>query len=72
MNNYIPPTEQSQVSESGLRYVHKSAGTRYGHSTTFGTMSCLRCGEHKPRSLLKSTRLAGKLHYVCAGGCKKN
>lgn len=72
MSQNIFSTGDSSISDSGLRYTHKSNGTSFGHSATFGTMSCLRCGDHKPRSLLKSTRLAGKLHYVCAAGCKKN
>lgn len=71
MSTTLTTSPGNIVAESGLRYVSKTAGTSYGHSTTFGTMSCLRCGKHMPRSLLKSTRLAGKLHYVCINNCKK-
>jgi hypothetical protein len=63
--------ETNQIAESGLRYHRKAAGTPYGFSGGHGSMSCLRCGNHKPRSLLSPTRLAGKVHYVCSDNCGK-
>jgi hypothetical protein len=34
------------------------------------SMSCFKCGMHRPRSELQSKRLLGKNQLVCAGGCK--
>jgi hypothetical protein len=34
------------------------------------SMSCFKCGAHRPRNELKSKRLLGKNQMVCADGCK--
>jgi hypothetical protein len=34
-------------------------------------MSCLLCGKHRPRSMLKSRKLLGKTQFVCAPSCKE-
>jgi hypothetical protein len=64
----------SVVQDDGLRYKRKSQGSPYSAGTTAGmhlaSMSCFKCGVHRPRSELQSKRLLGKNQLVCAGGCK--
>ena len=64
------PVERTEINHDGLRYAKKAAGSMYGQSGG-QMMSCIRCGRHRPRSLLKPTRLAGAIHYRCGGGCEK-
>ena len=66
-----PPTV---MSDDGLRYKAKKAGSPFGqpqlmHFRT--TMSCFKCGSHRTTDELESKRMLGKIQRVCAGGCKK-
>lgn len=68
MSTFRPQPTSDLIADSGLRYTQKAANSAY---TSYSTMSCLRCGQHKPRSALRATKLAGKTHYVCQVPCKK-
>lgn len=57
------------ISSDGLRYRHKTAGVQFVGGTFGGTMSCLRCGMHRPRSMLASKKIAGHVSLVCAPSC---
>ena len=63
---------KTQVMADGLRYKSKISGTPFQASDSFGaaTMSCFLCGKHRPRAALKSRKLLGKTHAVCAPSCK--
>jgi len=63
---------KTTVQADGLRYRNKAAGSPFGVGASFGagTMSCFLCGKHRERSLLKSRKLLGKTHFVCAPNCK--
>lgn len=59
---------KTEVKADGLRYVTKSTGSDFPGS--FGaTMSCFRCGRHRPRSQLRSFVLAGMRQFCCRPEC---
>ena len=66
-----PP--KTTVSSEGLRYHSKVPGSPFVATGHFGaaTMSCFLCGKHRPRAQLKSRKLMGKTHFVCAPSCKE-
>ena len=61
----------TKMNEDGLRYRKKATGTPFAAGGAFGhsTMSCFKCGKHRPRAELESKKLLGKNHQVCRGGC---
>jgi len=59
----------SKVDDSGLRYKTKAGGSPFGTTgVAGGSMSCYKCGQHKPRALGSYRRLAGKNMFAC-GDC---
>jgi hypothetical protein len=59
----------SQVSSDGLRYVNKPNGSPFGSSGfSTGTMSCFKCGGHKPRALGTYRRILNQSMFIC-GDC---
>lgn len=62
---------KTEVKADGLRYVTKSTGSDFPGA--FGaTMSCFRCGLHRPRSQLRSFLLAGSRQFRCRQGCAQD
>jgi hypothetical protein len=61
--------DTTAISKDGLRYKSKQGGSLFGESTSMGTMSCYKCGLHKPRALGSFKKLLGKSMFVC-GECK--
>lgn len=60
--------EVTKIDQSGLRYESKPNGSQFG--TSIGqTMSCIKCGIHRPRALLMPMLLAGKRQYKCKEKC---
>ena len=59
---------KTKIRAGGLRYESKSTGTEFPGPAA-GTMSCLKCGRHMPRSQLESFKFAGAHHLRCRGGC---
>ena len=60
----------TEISSDGLRYKSKSAGSPFGErGHIVATMSCMKCGHHKPRSLGSYKRLLGASHFFC-GDCR--
>lgn len=56
----------SKVDDTGLRYKTKASGSPFGMTgAAGGTMSCYKCGQHKPRALGSFRRLVGKSMFVC-------
>ena len=41
----------TKITKDGLRYKSKEGGSPFGGSSSIGTMSCYKCGIHKPRAL---------------------
>jgi hypothetical protein len=62
--------DKSRIRGDGLRYLSKAGGTPYAGPAA-GTMSCLLCGRHMPRSLLEVFTAAGTRQMRCRGGCAK-
>ena len=60
--------EVTKIATDGLRYKSKKGGTPFGGSSAMGTMSCYKCGLHKPRSLGTFKRLLNQSMFVC-GDC---
>jgi hypothetical protein len=60
--------EVTKIATDGLRYKSKKSGTPFGGSSAMGTMSCYKCGLHKPRSLGAFKRLLNQSMFVC-GDC---
>ncbi|MEN9712812.1 MAG: hypothetical protein RLY90_1073 [Pseudomonadota bacterium] len=63
-------SETTQISNDGLRYKSKASGSPFGGSGhTAGSMSCYKCGLHKPRALGTFKRLLNQSMFIC-GDCK--
>lgn len=58
----------TRIRDGGLRYESKATGSPYPRDMGV-TLSCFLCGRHRPRSALKSRKLVGRQHHVCADGC---
>jgi hypothetical protein len=68
MNNYHH--DKTQIASDGLRYTNKKNGSPFqGMGRTGETMSCMKCGLHKPRALGSFKRLLDKSHFFC-GHCR--
>ena len=67
------PEVKTAVDRDGLRYRSKASGSPFAVAGHFGatTMSCFLCGTHRPRNVLKSSKLLGKTQFVCAPSCKE-
>ena len=59
----------TKINKDGLRYKSKEGGTPFSGSSHIGTMSCYKCGLHKPRALGTFKRLLGQSMFMC-GECK--
>ncbi len=68
-------TPETVISENGLRYGRKPAGSLFGATGQFAapTFSCFKCGTHRVRAELQTKKLLGRNTLVCAdtGQCKK-
>jgi hypothetical protein len=60
---------KTRISQDGLRYVSKAQGTEFPTALGF-TMSCFRCGRHRPRTRMESFSVAGTRQWRCKGGCE--
>jgi hypothetical protein len=74
MSAKIPPNQgpKATMTEDGLRYVSRPAGSMFGTVSAKSSMSCFWCGVHRPPSVLASKRIFGKNQKVCANPCEKN
>lgn len=61
---------ETVVASNGLRYKSKASGSAFGPNATCATMSCIKCGTHRPRSLLVTKRVAGRLYLACSPSCQ--
>lgn len=61
------PATETKIDSTGLRYKSKVSGSPFGEQgSQQGTMSCFKCGLHKPRGLGSMRKIAGKNHFFCA------
>ena len=57
---------KNEVSDSGLRFTSRENGSPFiGMGKVGETMSCMKCGLHKPRRLGSQRRFAGSLAFFC-------
>lgn len=60
----------NEVDATGLRYKSKANGSPFGIAgASSGTMSCYKCGHHKPRSLGTYKKIADRRLFIC-GDCQ--
>lgn len=71
---YRESDTKTTISSDGLRYTARKPGSAFGPitmATGLTTMSCFKCGSHRPMSELVSKKILGRSEKVCAGGCLK-
>jgi hypothetical protein len=59
----------TKISGDGLRYKSKEGGSPFAASGTGASMSCYKCGLHKPRALGSFKRVLNQSMFMCAD-CK--
>jgi hypothetical protein len=58
--------EQTEIAPSGLRYTSKEGGSPFqGMGGTGEMMSCIKCGQHRPRSQGTFKRYLTALMFLC-------
>jgi hypothetical protein len=64
---------KTRIDASGLRYQSKTPGSPFSAVGSLGTttMSCFLCGKHRPRAMLKSRKLLGRIQMVCSPSCRE-
>jgi len=65
----LSTSTRQQMTSDGLRYVNRPALGERDSLAYSGLRSCLLCGHLKPSSQLRSRRLFGANHLVCAERC---
>lgn len=65
MTTSLKHEADSIMASDGLRYRFKGGESPFKDSANMGTMSCYRCGLHKPRSLGSFTRFLNQSTFVC-------
>ena len=58
--------ETTKISADGLRYKSKEGGSPFGASASIASMSCYKCGLHKPRALGSFKRVMNQYMFMCA------
>ena len=56
----------TKISGDGLRYKSKEGGSPFAASGTGASMSCYKCGLHKPRALGSFKRVLNQSMFMCA------
>ncbi|MGB4349898.1 MAG: hypothetical protein WBJ38_10220 [Limnohabitans sp.] len=57
---------KTQISDDGLRYVSRQSGSPFGAlGDCRSTLSCYKCGTHKPRSFGANHKILGKSMFCC-------
>lgn len=59
----------TRIRPGGLRYQSKTTGSSFV-GAAHSSMSCLLCGQHRPRTQLRAFKLAGALQYRCKDNCR--
>ena len=58
--------DTTKITQDGLRYKSKKGGSPFGTTGLAGsTMSCIKCGLHKPRASGTFRKLLGTSMFVC-------
>jgi hypothetical protein len=72
MPNSSKDEVKTAIEPDGLRYKSKTPGSPFAGHGAFaaGTMSCFKCGKHRPRAVLKSRRILNRNEMVCTPSCQ--
>ena len=60
--------QDSKIAEDGLRYKRKESGSPFQNIGGMATISCYKCGLHKPRSMGIFKKLINQQMFMC-GDC---
>lgn len=64
-------SEANLISADGLRYISKNEKSVSATFAGVGTISCIICGVHRPRSTLVPMKIAGRPYFRCAVDCRQ-
>ena len=72
MSNNPKDEVKTAIEPDGLRYKSKTPGSPFAGHGAFaaGTMSCFKCGKHRPRAVLKSRRILNRNEMVYSPSCQ--
>ncbi|MFM9991653.1 MAG: hypothetical protein ACKVOY_09485 [Burkholderiaceae bacterium] len=56
---------ETKIAANGLRYTSKEGGSPFQDSACGSTLSCYKCGLHKPRSLGEFKHILGQQRFKC-------
>jgi hypothetical protein len=56
----------TKLAPERLRYKSKKSGSPFDAQSSINSLSCLKCGKHKPRAEGSFKRLLGQSMFVCA------
>ena len=62
---------ETKIAVDGLRYTSKESGSPYQDFSCGTTISCYKCGLHKPRSSGIFKRLLGQNMFKCLDCCAR-
>jgi hypothetical protein len=60
--------QESQIATDGLRYKSKEGGSPFKDSANMSSISCYKCGVHKPRALGVFKMMINQRMFMC-GDC---
>jgi hypothetical protein len=60
--------QESLIAADGLRYKSKEGGSPFKDSGSMASISCYKCGLHKPRAMGTFKKLINQRMFMC-GDC---
>jgi hypothetical protein len=67
-NASMSNNQESQIANDGLRYKNKEGGSPFKDSANMSSISCYKCGVHKPRALGVFKMMINQRMFMC-GDC---
>ena len=67
-NASMSNNQESQIATNGLRYKSKEGGSPFKDSANMSSISCYKCGVHKPRALGVFKMMINQRMFMC-GDC---
>jgi len=67
-NTFMSNNQESQIATDGLRYKSKEGGSPFKDSANMSSISCYKCGVHKPRALGVFKMMINQRMFMC-GDC---
>lgn len=63
---YMRNNLETKIADDDLHYTSKESGSPFQDSSCGATISCYKCGRHKPRTLGTFKNLMGQRLFKCA------